>query len=94
MAHHRRFLERRSAVRYTTKDASAKAGERYVKTTGKLVFEPGVNELSIDVPMIENDTWEGTVEFGVELEKEGLVNADLGRYLWHTRVKINSMLQL
>ena len=55
---------------------------------GTLVWEPGVNEMSFSVPLIDNTTWGGTLEFTLELEKVGLVNGVLGAYLWQSRVKI------
>jgi len=81
-------LDMQSEVRYTTRDESAKAGDKYVASEGKLIFMPGVNMQQIRIPIIDNDTWDAALEFGVQLEPADLHNAVLGKYLWQTNVKI------
>ena len=46
---------RRFTVDYATADGSAKAGEDYIATSGKLTFEPGQQTATIEVP-IKGDT--------------------------------------
>jgi len=78
----------RSEVIFTTKDGTAIAGQRYEFTSGTLVFEPGETEQCITIPLIRDDRWNTTLEFGVELLQECVVGALLGRYLFQTRVKV------
>jgi len=76
-------------VAYETRDGSARAGVTYVRSSGVLVFGPGVGEQSIYVPIIQNERWETTVEFEVHLLRDAqLLGADLGKYLHRTRVKV------
>eukprot|EP00931_Biecheleriopsis_adriatica_P056287 TRINITY_DN33352_c0_g1_i1.p1 TRINITY_DN33352_c0_g1~~TRINITY_DN33352_c0_g1_i1.p1 ORF type:complete len:866 (+),score=116.59 TRINITY_DN33352_c0_g1_i1:133-2730(+) len=81
-------VSRRSEVRYKTRDATAKAGVRYVATEGKLIFEPGDVEQFIKLEILDNAAWDTTLEFAVELLQEDLSGATLGRYLYQTRVKV------
>jgi len=81
-------LSARTEVQYTTREATAKAGKSYVHTSGTVIFEPDENEQEIRVPLVDNDVWDTTLEFLVELQTENLVNAVLGRYLWQSRIKI------
>lgn len=81
-------LTSQTKVQYTTRDGTAIAGTTYEATSGTLVFEPGENEKQIEVPVIKSEDWNTTLEFGLELKEEGIVNGTLGRYLWQTRVKV------
>jgi len=78
-----------SEVSYTTKDASAKAESSYKAISGTLVFEPGCGEQIIQVPLIVTGEWRPTLDFVVELTEEGLKDAELGRYLCQTQVKVD-----
>eukprot|EP00930_Biecheleria_cincta_P070074 TRINITY_DN57737_c0_g1_i1.p1 TRINITY_DN57737_c0_g1~~TRINITY_DN57737_c0_g1_i1.p1 ORF type:complete len:960 (-),score=119.58 TRINITY_DN57737_c0_g1_i1:36-2885(-) len=81
-------LDLRSEVSYTTVDGSAKHGAKYTKTSGKLVFEPGVNELAVRIPIIRKEIWDITTEFSVQLQQEGAQKCIVGKYLWTSRVKV------
>mmetsp|Transcript_104216 Transcript_104216/g.270057 ORF Transcript_104216/g.270057 Transcript_104216/m.270057 type:complete len:947 (-) Transcript_104216:65-2905(-) len=79
-------LSQRSEVQYVTVDGTACAGQSYKEARGILAFEPGENEKTLTVQLIDDDTWRTTVDFQLHLLSEGLVNAQLGRYLWQTRL--------
>eukprot|EP00747_Dinoflagellata_sp_TGD_P079382 gnl/TRDRNA2_/TRDRNA2_160484_c1_seq1.p1 gnl/TRDRNA2_/TRDRNA2_160484_c1~~gnl/TRDRNA2_/TRDRNA2_160484_c1_seq1.p1 ORF type:complete len:921 (+),score=142.22 gnl/TRDRNA2_/TRDRNA2_160484_c1_seq1:258-2765(+) len=78
----------RSEVPWTTRDGSALAGSNYMHKTGTIVFNPGDEKQVIEVALIDDDTWDTTLEFMVDLEEEGTAGATLGRYLRHSRVKL------
>lgn len=81
-------LSKRSCAKYETRDLSAKAGIKYTAMSGKLVFQPGERMQFIYIPTTNDESWDATLEFEVLLLDEGLENAQLGRYLFTTRVKI------
>lgn len=78
----------RSEVRYTTKDATAKAGHKYIHTEGRFIFEPGERDKSIEVDLLKIKGFTGLQEFIVELLPEELSGATLGHNLYKARVKI------
>lgn len=78
----------RSEVHFATQDNSAVAGTIYKKTEGTVIFEPGELQKTIEVGMIQNTTWDTTLEFTLHLQESGLVNAVLDRYLHECRVKV------
>lgn len=71
---------------YKTIDGSAKAGVRYAACKGELVFKEGETMQQINIPIIENNQWDATLEFEVQLE--AAKNAILGKYLFQCRVKV------
>jgi len=75
-----------SEVHYRTVDGTAKAGSKYCETQGTLVFEAGVNELDVSIPLISDRHWDTTTEFKVCLSDPN--DCLLGSYLHSTRVKI------
>mmetsp|Transcript_81734 Transcript_81734/g.212604 ORF Transcript_81734/g.212604 Transcript_81734/m.212604 type:complete len:952 (-) Transcript_81734:218-3073(-) len=77
----------RSQARFRTKDGTARAGQNYEATSGLLVFEPGESRKSIDIKLIDDETYSGVLEFHVLLESEGLVNATLSSHLSVARVQ-------
>lgn len=77
-----------SSVAYRTEDGTAQAGITYVATSGVLEFAPAENRKTLEVPLIDDETWNPTSEFVVVLLQEGIQNAVLGRYLWETRVAV------
>lgn len=77
-----------STVKYATADASAKAGVTYQDTHGTLRFEVGENLKRIEVPLIDDDAWNPTLEFVVKLLPDEIDNCTLGRYLFETRVSV------
>jgi len=56
-------------VYYTTKDGTAQSGEDFVHTRGKLEFKPGVKELKIKVPLIDDTDFEPDEDFFVQLKE-------------------------
>jgi solute carrier family 8 (sodium/calcium exchanger) len=56
-------------VYYTTKDGTAQSGEDFVHTRGKLEFKPGVTELKIKVPLIDDTEFEPDEDFFVQLKE-------------------------
>jgi len=82
-------MSQEASVGYATQEASAKEGISFDARSGVLVFGPGVSERTIDIPIVQGDRWDTTVEFEVHLLRdEQLMRADLGAYNWRTRVKI------
>jgi len=77
---------RQASVSYATKDASAKAGQKYVAAHGTLNFEPGDTVREIHVELLQDERWDATLEFGLALSD--CVGADLGLYLHACRAKI------
>eukprot|EP00746_Dinoflagellata_sp_MGD_P010639 gnl/MRDRNA2_/MRDRNA2_122023_c0_seq1.p1 gnl/MRDRNA2_/MRDRNA2_122023_c0~~gnl/MRDRNA2_/MRDRNA2_122023_c0_seq1.p1 ORF type:complete len:845 (+),score=125.16 gnl/MRDRNA2_/MRDRNA2_122023_c0_seq1:82-2616(+) len=71
---------------YKTIDGSAKAGKRYVACQGELSFKKGESMQQIAIPIIEDDQWDATLEFEVQLSEPK--NANLGKYLFQCRVKV------
>eukprot|EP00931_Biecheleriopsis_adriatica_P031987 TRINITY_DN18707_c0_g1_i5.p1 TRINITY_DN18707_c0_g1~~TRINITY_DN18707_c0_g1_i5.p1 ORF type:complete len:918 (-),score=98.31 TRINITY_DN18707_c0_g1_i5:25-2778(-) len=80
--------QHRSEVKYCTNEGSAIAGVKFVPATGTLVFEAGERRKCIDVPIIDNEHWDCTLEFEVELMREGMKSARLSSHAHSTRVKI------
>lgn len=74
------------SAKYETHDCSAKAGVKYVHTSGILEFAPGEVSKEIHVKLLQDANWDATLEFEVRLTEP--VNANLGRYLYHCRVKV------
>lgn len=70
---------------YETHDSSAKAGEKYLHTSGTLQFGTGESLKSINIPLLDDDSWNATLEFEVELSKPNA--CQLGKYLNRCRVK-------
>lgn len=73
-------------VDYKTRDVSAKAGHKYVATSGTLNFMPGELSKEIRVSLLDDDKWDATLEFMIELSNPK--DTQLGRYLYKCRVKI------
>ena len=55
------------SVDYLTMDGTAVAGVKYVRTSGRLTFDAGVNTHTITVPIIDGTSKEGTQFFFVNL---------------------------
>jgi len=81
-------LSRVSEVQCQTRDGSAKAGAKFVHTSENLIFQTGENLKQFQIPLVNDDKWDSTLEFSVELQQDGLVNGILGRYLWRASVSI------
>jgi len=76
----------RVAVKYSTEDKSAIAGEQYGTVSGVAVFEDGEYTQTIDIPIYDDGVWSSSKEFKVNLTNAQ--NCRLGLYLHHARVKI------
>jgi len=79
-------MKGRAAVKYSTKDASAKGFEQYEPASGRVVFEEGENTKTIEIPVLDDGIWTATKEFKVCLTDQQ--NCTLGLYLHQCRVKI------
>jgi uncharacterized delta-60 repeat protein len=55
------------SVDYSTADGSASQGNNYIATTGTLTLDPGVTSAQIAIPVVDNNTVQGTVNFTVNL---------------------------
>eukprot|EP00929_Paragymnodinium_shiwhaense_P104597 TRINITY_DN6916_c0_g1_i2.p1 TRINITY_DN6916_c0_g1~~TRINITY_DN6916_c0_g1_i2.p1 ORF type:complete len:907 (-),score=214.76 TRINITY_DN6916_c0_g1_i2:75-2795(-) len=77
---------RKAFVDYTTEDSSAKAGLKYDAVKGTLQFNPGDTIKTIAVPILNNDSWDATLEFSMRLSNAR--GAQLGRYLNECRVTV------
>jgi hypothetical protein len=62
-----------------TMDSSGKAGVRYKYTSGVLKFGVGVARQSIEIPILQDDKFDVTLEFLAVLSEPG--NAQLGQHL-------------
>lgn len=71
---------------YESRDASAVAGRKYVATSGEMRFEPGEALKTIKVTILQTDSFDATLEFGMVLTR--CQGAQLGLYLKECRVKI------
>lgn len=65
-------------VDYVTADGSAVAGVKYQRVSGRLTFNAGETRQTITVPIIDNDTKEGTQDFFVNLFNPQAQAADGG----------------
>eukprot|EP00928_Gymnodinium_smaydae_P045102 TRINITY_DN30107_c0_g1_i1.p1 TRINITY_DN30107_c0_g1~~TRINITY_DN30107_c0_g1_i1.p1 ORF type:complete len:1003 (+),score=108.29 TRINITY_DN30107_c0_g1_i1:63-3071(+) len=54
-------------LRYSTEDGVARAGTRYEFSEGEVTFQPDDLERTIEVKIIDNNTWEPSEEFYVNL---------------------------
>lgn len=75
-----------ATAEYTTVDSSAKAGVKYEAQAGTVRFLPGETMKEITVPLLQNDSFDATLEFLVEIVD--VKGAHMGKYLYTCRVKI------
>ena len=54
-------------VDYTTSDGTAAEGSNYTRTSGRLTFGPNIFSQTITVPIIDNNSTDGTTTFTVSL---------------------------
>lgn len=74
------------SVKFATRDGSAKAGQKYVHTTGTVEFAPNETSKQIRIPLLQDEAWEATHEFQLVLsEPQGMI---LPKYLRECRVKV------
>jgi subtilisin-like proprotein convertase family protein len=64
-------------VSYQTVEGTATAGEDYVDASGAVTFDPGVTEVFIEIPLIDDGLYEGEERFNIELISP--VGAQIGR---------------
>jgi len=76
----------RATVDYHTEDGSAKARQKYVPATGTLTFAPGVTRASLNVNLLENDSFDTTLDFHVLLNNAN--GATIGRHLHNCQIII------
>jgi len=81
-------VSKRSAAQYETKDISAKAGKKYTAASGKVVFEKGERLKFVYINILNDESWDATLEFEVVLKDAGLENAVLEEALAQCRIKI------
>mmetsp|Transcript_174173 Transcript_174173/g.552935 ORF Transcript_174173/g.552935 Transcript_174173/m.552935 type:complete len:940 (-) Transcript_174173:79-2898(-) len=81
-------LDKPSAVRFETLDASALAGLKYEAAEGILEFRINQTAAQINIRILQNDRWDPDLDFKVHLLPEGLVGARLDKYMSLTRIKI------
>eukprot|EP00931_Biecheleriopsis_adriatica_P079033 TRINITY_DN5244_c0_g1_i1.p1 TRINITY_DN5244_c0_g1~~TRINITY_DN5244_c0_g1_i1.p1 ORF type:complete len:907 (-),score=145.26 TRINITY_DN5244_c0_g1_i1:66-2786(-) len=75
-----------ASIEYSTISGSAKSGEKYVATSGLLEFGPGEIEKDIHLLLLEDDCWQATQDFVVQLSNpQGM---ELSAGLAETTVKI------
>jgi len=74
------------SVRFSTEDVSAKAGERYTATSGKVTFLDGEARRVVQVAIVSKEDWCPTLEFKVRLSEPD--NCYLGLYLQACTVKV------
>ena len=75
----------RSVVRYQT-DPSPLAGKKFEPVTGSLEFAPGEDMKSFQIPILDDETFHTTDQFGITLfEAEG---CELGLHLSRCRVTL------
>ena len=65
-----------ATVNYATNSGTATAGSDYTETSGTLVFAPGDNEESFEVPILPDSAYEGPEQFNMTLSVP--VGATLG----------------
>lgn len=71
-------------VNWATSDGSASAGSDFVAGGGTLVFAPGETSKTIDIPLLDDQAYEGDETFGVTLSAPtggGLIAAAVGTVL-------------
>ncbi|XP_043220660.1 sodium/calcium exchanger 2-like isoform X1 [Amphibalanus amphitrite] len=71
----------RVAVPYVTLEGTAKPGKDYEHCQGEVVFENNETEQYINIPIIEEDSYEKDVLFYVELGEPRFLSADAGAVL-------------
>jgi len=73
-------------VNYATESGSAVEGESFRGQAGQLTFLPGEELKTIQIPIIDDEGWNATLEFSVTLSKaKGCI---LGKEMSRARVKI------
>jgi hypothetical protein len=76
-------------VKWKTFDMSAEAYKHYVPMPyTEVVFEDGCSHKDVYVSVIPTPGFEGTVEFGLFIDKQSVENAAVGKYLHTSSVKI------
>ncbi|WP_330203710.1 Calx-beta domain-containing protein [Cyanobacterium sp. DS4] len=65
-------LDKYVEISYLTQDGRAKSGRNYNSVAGKAIFSPGESTITVSVPLILDDVYTGTRDFGllVTLEEE------------------------
>jgi len=74
------------SVKYATREASAKEGKKFEPVEAVLTFGPGESHRCFEVPLIDDDDFDTTLEFNLILEDPQ--NCALDAVMWHARVMI------
>lgn len=80
--------ERPASVSYYCVDGSAKNGRKYHARNGTLHFDVGELLKTIQVPVVQDEVWDATLEFSMHLANVRGVDTHLGRYLHVCLVKV------
>eukprot|EP00929_Paragymnodinium_shiwhaense_P055161 TRINITY_DN27666_c0_g1_i1.p1 TRINITY_DN27666_c0_g1~~TRINITY_DN27666_c0_g1_i1.p1 ORF type:complete len:922 (-),score=139.42 TRINITY_DN27666_c0_g1_i1:292-3057(-) len=70
---------------FKTVDSTGKAGMRFEQTSGSLTFQPGETMKTIEIPIIENDSFDSILEFKLVITR--VQGASVGHHL-HTCIVI------
>lgn len=79
-------LDVASEVSFKTIDGSAVAGKKYIRKEGTLKFELNDHKKDLQITLIENESFDATLEFAVELSQP--VGAKLAHYNTKCNVRI------
>lgn len=79
-------LQTPCSVQFHTEDNSAKAGHKYKKTEGKIDFLPGEEMKSVEIKIIQDDSFDTNLDFSVVLG--AAVGCQLDGFLQSCRVVI------
>jgi len=80
-------LDQVCEVRYFTEDGSAVAGVNYQPQDGRLRFNVGDVQQNIKIPLIDDSSWCGVLEFRVELDRTKAVNCEISEHNTSARVQ-------
>ncbi|CAK0893280.1 unnamed protein product [Prorocentrum cordatum] len=69
-------LDKKVRVKFSTREGTAKACEDYVHQSGELIFDIGVESLSIKLEIVDDTAFENNEEFFVDLRDPDIIDAD------------------
>lgn len=76
------------SVGYSTKEGTAKVGEHYYETKGRVTFAPGEHTKTIEVKLVDNEVWNSWAEFRVTLSHASQCKLDVHHRI--ARVKVTN----
>lgn len=80
-------LQGTCSVDYYTQDETAVAGQKYEHREGTITFQPGEAVQSFEVPVLDDDAFDTTLEFSCVLHRPS--NCEVDYHSWYTRVMIH-----